>query len=204
MPHMLYPESQPPHMLWVDCEFTGLPLEDGHKIIEIGALVTNSALEEIDDYQDFVYYDWPFIKAQMSKNPWWNDRDADRQRMRDGNVRARPALEVDLSLAGLTCEYFGDDRPSLYGNSLRGDMNHIDAQFPNFASLLIYRVVDVNSVGILTARYRSVAYAKKQHKHYALDDIRESVDQLRFLLKQTGIADVAQLAIGGSAEAAEG
>lgn len=184
-------------LLWVDCEFTGLSLSQGHKIIEIGAMVTDMALNELDTYQSFVKYDWEYVKGRMDVNPWWHRRVADQQRMKAGLGHAKPVHEVDAELAQLVDTYF-TEMPPICGNSVSNDKKHIDDQMPAFSSRLHYQIIDVSSIKLVAAKYRGIEYSQKIHKHYALDDIRESVDEFRFLLGSLGIVDMSAFSKGSS------
>lgn len=185
----------PSFLLWADCEFTGLDLREGHKIIEIGALITDLALNEIDSYQRFIGYSWQTIEKLMNKNPWWDKRTADRRRMHEGLTDAPSVEEVDHSLASFIDEYFADSQPPLCGNTIGNDKKHIDDQLPETAGRLNYRVIDVSSFKIVAGWYRGIEYSGKTHQHYAMDDIRESIDEFRFLMTSLGIIDISQLAI---------
>jgi len=183
--------SQPQDaLLWVDCEFTGLSLVDGHKIIEIGALVTDLTLRELDSYQSFLQYDWQYVKDRMDQNPWWEGRLDDQQRMKAGFKQAKPVDVVDADLTNLVESYFGSVKPPICGNSVSNDKKHIDDQLPSFASKLHYQIIDVSSFKLVAAKYQGIEYGAKVHNHYALDDIHESVDEFRFLLKSLNIADL--------------
>lgn len=181
------------NLLWVDCEFTGLDPTEGHKIIEIGALVTDLALNELDVYSTFIQYDWAETERLMDRNPWWNGRDQDRLRMQAGMATGRTVFAVDTDLVELTQVHFPTTQPTLFGNSLANDKRHIEDQLPRFASGLHYRVVDVSSFKVVAQLYRGTAYGGKTNSHHALDDIRESVDEFRFLMTQLGIADLTQI-----------
>lgn len=180
-------------LLWADCEFTGLDLRQGHKIIEIGALVTDLALREIDSHQDFIKYEWSSIEELMSLNPWWTDRTDDKERMKEGNRFARPVEEVDTTLHNLVEEYFPTTQPALCGNSVWNDKKHIENQLPLLDSALSYQVIDVSSLKLIAIKYRNIEYRGKVHKHYSIDDIRESMDEFRYLMGHLGIADLSLL-----------
>lgn len=177
-------------LLWVDCEFTGLEINDGHRIIEIGAIVTDLALAEIDSYESFVRYDMAEVEGLMARNPWWDAHAEDKPRMRAGIPNGKPVDEVDNDLANLVDEYFYGKRPPLGGNSVGNDKRHIEVQMPRFASRLDYRIIDVSSLKLIARDYCGVSYEGKLHQHHALADVRESIDEFRFLLNRLGIADL--------------
>ena len=72
-------------------------------------------------------------------------------------------------------------RPILAGNSIMQDRLFIDKYFLKLASRLHYRMVDVSSWKVIVNNKFNIEY-KKQNAHRALDDIRESMGELRFYL----------------------
>jgi len=174
-------------LLWTDCEFTGLPLLEGHKIIEIGTIVTDLALNEIDSYESFVKYDPVVVEGLMAKNPWWSEHSQDIPRMLAGITTAKLPDEVDKDLAYIVDSYFKDEKPALCGNSVHSDKTHIDVEFKDFASRLNYQIIDVSSLKLVLKKYLGIEYTDKKHLHYALSDIRESIDEMRFILGKLGI-----------------
>lgn len=181
------PQTHEGLLLWGDCEFTGLPLAEGHKIIEIGVLVTDLSLRELGAYQSFVQYEWDEVEGLMNTNPWWDERKDDKARMRAGIEQGRPVQVVDEHLTTLAEAFFGDKLGTFCGNSVRNDLAHIDAELPSFAKRLDYRVIDVTTIKLIARRFAGLEYAGKKHNHFALDDIRESVEELKFLLGKLGI-----------------
>ena len=67
-------------------------------------------------------------------------------------------------------------------NSIAQDRLFIDKYFKNLSARLHYRMVDVSSFKIMLTNLFNIDY-KKQNSHRALDDIRESIGELRFYLK---------------------
>ena len=70
----------------------------------------------------------------------------------------------------------------LCGNSIAHDRRFVRRYMPKFDDLLHYRNVDVSSIKELVHRWypRSLWAPKKKGNHLALDDIRESVEELRY------------------------
>jgi len=70
------------------------------------------------------------------------------------------------------------------GNNVSFDKNFIDAQMPFFAQILHYRKIDVSSIKEIVARQYpdTAAQLDKPNKHRGLDDIQESIKELRFYM----------------------
>ncbi len=77
----------------------------------------------------------------------------------------------------------GKDRPVLAGNSIHQDRRFIRRYMPALDKRLHYRMVDVSTIKELARRWYPAAIAKqpgKNDSHRALDDVRESIAELRF------------------------
>ena len=66
----------------------------------------------------------------------------------------------------------------LAGNSIRVDRSFIDVYMPKFAKILHYRMLDVTAFKLLWTGQGGTEYKKAKH-HRALDDIRESIAELK-------------------------
>ena len=69
----------------------------------------------------------------------------------------------------------------LAGNSVRLDANFIDEFLPRTSAHLHYRILDVSSIAFEACEVRGVQPFKKDYLHEAMSDIRESIDELRYL-----------------------
>ena len=75
------------------------------------------------------------------------------------------------------------ERPVLAGNSIHQDRRFVRRYMPVLEKRLHYRMVDVSTVKELARRWYPQIIAKqpaKKETHRALDDIRESIDEMRF------------------------
>jgi oligoribonuclease len=71
----------------------------------------------------------------------------------------------------------------LAGNSVHQDRRFLAKYMPAIDNFLHYRIVDVSSVKELVGRWYPEAYSARPSKratHRALDDIRESIEELRY------------------------
>lgn len=76
------------------------------------------------------------------------------------------------------------------GNNVGFDKNFINAQMPTFAKMLHYRKIDVSSFKEVAWRQYPEIAAKleKPNKHRGLDDIQQSIKELKFYLNNIFIA----------------
>jgi len=165
----------------MDLEMTGLD-PAVHTIVEMATLVTDDALEIIDEGPDIVIHQPPEALAAMP--------DVVRAMHREsGLLQAIEASTVGLAdAAARTLEFIKSHVPEahtvpLAGNSIGTDRRFLANFCPEIEDWLHYRSVDVSTVKELARRWYPEAAAAapaKRGSHRALDDIRESVAELRY------------------------
>ena len=160
---------------------TGLE-PDRHAIVEIATLVTDDELEIVAEGPDLVVHQPPEVLAAME--------DVVRtMHEKSGLLAAIEASPVSLDEAGrATLEFIKQHAPEprtvpLAGNSIGTDRRFLAAHLAEIENHLHYRSVDVSTVKELARRWYPGVIAKAPDKaggHRALDDIRESVAELRY------------------------
>lgn len=165
----------------MDLEMTGLdPSKD--LIVEIATLVTDDDLDIVAEGPDLVIHLPDEVLAVM--DPFVRD-----MHTKSGLLEAIRASTVDLATAGAaTLAFIKEHVPEprtvpLSGNSIGTDRRFLAAYLPDIENWLHYRSVDVSSVKELVKRWYPElerAHPNKVGSHRALDDIRESVNELRF------------------------
>ncbi len=167
-------------LVWIDLEMTGLDTAN-HTIVEIAVLITDSNLEVIDDGIDLVVHADPAELAKMD----------DFVRAMHTKSGLLPKIENStLSLAGAgaqVLEYLRarvtERSAPLCGNSIGVDRRFLDRYLPEVDQYLHYRSVDVSSFKELCRRWNpsvSKGAPGKKSTHRALDDIRESIEEMRY------------------------
>jgi oligoribonuclease len=168
-------------LVWIDLEMTGLDTVK-HTIVEIAVLITDSELELVDEGIDIIIHASPDELALM-------DDFVRNMHTKSGLLPAIEASTVSLADAGAqVLAYLGTQLPGpgttpLCGNSIGVDRRFLDRYLPAVDQYLHYRSVDVSSFKELCRRWYPSAYKKRPDKketHRALDDIRESIEELRF------------------------
>ena len=155
-------------------------------IVEIATLVTDDELEIVAEGPDLVVHQPHEALAAMN--------DVVREmHTRSGLLPAIAASTTSLADAGAaTLEFIRQHVPSprsvpLCGNSIGTDRRFLAAYLPDIENYLHYRSVDVSTIKELALRWAPavVEHApKKATTHRALDDIRESVAELRWYREQ--------------------
>lgn len=165
----------------MDLEMTGLE-PARHVIVEIATLVTDDELQIVASGPDLVIHQPAEALALME--PVVRD-----MHTRSGLLEAITASTVTLEAAGkATLDFIRTHVPEprtvpLCGNSIGTDRRFLASYLPDIENHLHYRSVDVSTIKELARRwYPSVidSVPKKATTHRALDDILESVSELRF------------------------
>ncbi|HZJ28258.1 MAG TPA: oligoribonuclease [Acidimicrobiia bacterium] len=168
-------------LVWIDLEMTGLDTAR-HGIVEIAVLVTDSDLTVVDDGIDIVVHQPRDVLAAM-------DDFVRTMHTKSGLLEAIEASTTSLDAAG--AEVLGyirghastPARAPLCGNSIGVDRRFLDRYLPDVDQYLHYRSIDVSSFKELCRRWYPAVYKgrpDKQGAHRALDDIRESLDEMRY------------------------
>jgi oligoribonuclease len=168
-------------LAWIDLEMTGLD-PARHTIVEIACLITDDDLTILSEGPELIVHASPEQLAEM-------DDFVTAMHTRSGLLDAIKASELSLADAGAqTLAYLTQHIPEartvpLAGNSIGTDRRFLATQLPEIEDYLHYRSVDVSTVKELCRRWYPDIYKGapvKKGGHRALQDIRESVDELAY------------------------
>ena len=170
--------NEHPHLVWVDCEMTGLDLATD-ALVEIAVLVTDSDLNLIGTGVDFV------IKCEPAKLAGMNE--VVRKMHTDSGLL--PLIPNGISMAEAEEKILAylkecgvvESKSPIAGNSVNFDRGFIERDMPNFGKWLHDRTIDVSSIKELARRWYPKVYFKapaKTGNHRALGDIQDSIAEL--------------------------
>lgn len=167
-------------LAWLDLEMTGLD-PARHTIIEIATLITDDNLEVVEEGPDLVVHASAEQLAAM-------DDYVRAMHSRSGLLAAIESSTLSLEEAGLTTlEFLKAKLPAgqvpLAGNSIGTDRRFLAQQLPAIEAYLHYRSVDVSTLKELCRRWYPEALAgapAKRTTHRAMDDVKESLEELRY------------------------
>jgi oligoribonuclease len=173
------PMSKKDNLIWLDLEMTGLEPEQ-HAIIEIGCCVTDGQLNVLAEGPVFALHQ---SEAELAKMDAWcvkqHGQSGLTERVRKSTITLADAEQKTLAFLKQHCEA---GQSPLCGNSIGQDRRFLDKYMPTLNAFFHYRNVDVSTIKELVRRwYDASAQAPEKHKtHAVLDDIRESIEELRF------------------------
>ncbi len=169
------------HLVWVDCEMTGLDLGKD-ALIEIAALVTDGNLNVLGGGVDVVIHaedavldGMPDVVRAMHAKSGLTEE------VRRSTVTM---ADAERQVLDYVRRYVPDPRSApLAGNSIATDRGFIARDMPTLDTHLHYRMVDVSSIKELCRRwYPRIYYAQPEKglAHRALADVRESIRELEY------------------------
>lgn len=175
-PHM--PQKSKKNLIWIDLEMTGLDTQND-EIIEIATVVTDEHLN--------ILAQGPVLAIKVSDitlngmDEWCTRQHRESgltDRVRRSNITLQEAQEVTLDFLKKWVEAGASP---MCGNSICQDRRFLARQMPQLERFFHYRNLDVSSVKELCYRWRpDIAQAyQKTGKHLALDDIIDSIRELR-------------------------
>lgn len=165
-------------LIWLDLEMTGLE-PDRHVILEIGCAVTDSQLNMIAEGPVFAVHQPESILTTM--DPWSQNQHGISgltERCRRSTVSLGDAEEKTLAFLKPLCK---PQASPLCGNSIGQDRRFLYKFMPTLNSFFHYRNIDVSTLKELVKRWypRVNRAPEKKKTHYVLDDIRESIEELK-------------------------
>ena len=171
--------NSPVYWVWLDLEMTGLDVAS-NRIIEIATLVTDTDLNIVAEGPCLAIHQ---SDAQLAVMDAWNVEQHTRSGL-TARVKASTVTEADAekqTLAFLS-QYVSKKSSPLCGNSICLDRRFLHAYMPTLEALFHYRHLDVSTVKTLAQQWAPdlVNGFKKHSMHLALEDIRESVAELRY------------------------
>lgn len=176
-------------LIWLDMEMTGLdPKTD--VVLEIATLVTTAELELIAEGPDLVIHQPDSVLDNMSA--WCIEHHG-----QSGLTAACRASTISLAEAErLTLEFLAKHcqpgRAPLCGNTIGQDRRFMVEYMPALDRFVHYRSVDVSTIKELCRRwYPTLPDHPKAETHRALEDIRESVAELRYYRERVFVPQLA-------------
>jgi len=166
------------NLVWIDLEMTGLNPDSDH-IIEIATVVTDAELNVVAEGPVLAVHQPEQVLAGMDD---WNRRTHGEsglvERVRRSATTAGEAEEQTLAFLR---QHADPGSSPMCGNSICQDRRFLAREMPTLEKFFHYRNLDVSTLKELARRWAPgvLAGVHKTARHLALDDIRESIDELR-------------------------
>lgn len=180
------------NLIWIDLEMTGLNPEKD-RIIEIATVVTDSNLNVVAEGPVFAVHQDNALLDQMDD---WNTTQHNGSglvtRVQESCINEEKAQALTLEFLK---QYVADGKSPMCGNSIWQDRRFLSRYMPELEKYFHYRMIDVSTLKELALRWAPRVYNgfQKDSRHLALDDIRDSIAELRYyrekLLNQGAMAE---------------
>jgi oligoribonuclease len=167
------------NLVWIDLEMTGLDPARDH-IIEIATIVTDSELKVVAEGPVIAVHQSDEVLARMDD---WNRRTHGASglvdRVRQSRIDAAEAESLTLEFLGQYCR---SGASPMCGNSICQDRRFLAREMPALERFFHYRNLDVSTLKELARRWAPevLAGVQKSSTHSALEDVKESIDELRY------------------------
>lgn len=166
------------NLIWIDLEMTGLDPQND-QIIEIATVITDSALNELAEGPVLAIHQPDTVLAAMDE---WNTAQHGKsglsERVRQSRTDAAAAERETLAFLE---NWVPRGASPMCGNSICQDRRFLARLMPTLEAFFHYRNLDVSTLKELARRWSPEVYKgfTKDSSHLALDDIRDSIAELR-------------------------
>lgn len=172
----------PLNLIWIDLEMTGLdPNHD--RIIEIATVVTDSDLNILAEGPSMAIHQAETLLEGMDEwNTTHHGNSGLTERVRKSTVNESQAEQATLDFLS---KWVPQGASPMCGNSIGQDRRFLVRYMPELAAFFHYRNLDVSTLKELAKRWspKLLEGVSKQSKHLALDDVYDSISELRFYRK---------------------
>lgn len=167
------------NLIWIDLEMTGLDPEK-ERIIEIATIVTDKDLNILAEGPVLAIHQSDKLLAEMSD--WCvNTHTANGliERVKQSKLNERAA---ELQTLDFLKKWVPKGASPICGNSIAQDKRFLYRYMPDLADYFHYRHLDVSTLKELASRWKPEMLKQfhKKNTHLALDDIKESIEELKF------------------------
>ncbi len=166
------------NLVWIDLEMSGLDPEH-NTIIEIATIVTDKNLNILEKGPNLAIKQSLKLLESMDE---WNTTHHTASGLWAKVLNDSVSMEeADKATLDFIKKWTMEGKNPLCGNSIGQDRRFLYKYMPQISEYLHYRNIDVTSIKEIAKRwYPELPAFNKLEKHQALDDIIESIDELKY------------------------
>jgi oligoribonuclease len=167
------------NLIWIDLEMTGLDTQND-MIIEIATIVTDNALNVLAEGPMLAIHQSDEVMAGMDE---WNTNQHGKsgltERVKNSTITE---AEAERQTIEFLQQYVPQGKSPMCGNSICQDRRFLARCMPELEAYFHYRNLDVSALKELAARWAPEVGKgfSKNSSHLAMDDIRDSIDELKY------------------------
>lgn len=166
-------------LVWMDLEMTGLDPED-NVIIEIATIITDDELNIVAEGPVIAVHQ---PDSELAKMDDWNVKTHGESGLIDRVKASKVSMaEAEQQTIDFIAQYVKKGHSPLCGNSIHQDRRFLVKQMPILEEFVHYRNIDVSTLKELAKRWKPSILPgfKKSGSHKALDDILESIAEMKY------------------------
>lgn len=167
-------------LIWIDCEMTGLNVQKCC-LLEVACIITDGQLNVIAKGPNIVIHQPDSVLDSMDE--WCIQHHGESGLTQQSRESKTSVSEAESELLEFVKKYTPPSSCPLAGNSVHVDKLFLEQYMPKFLQHLHYRIVDVSTIKELCRRWYPNEYRLAPAKlggHRALDDIEESIKELKY------------------------
>ncbi len=166
------------NLIWIDLEMTGLDPQNDC-IIEIATVVTDASLEVLAEGPMIAIHQPREVMEAMDE---WNTRQHGQSGLTRRVLESRHSVaDAERETLAFLRQWVPKGKSPMCGNSICQDRRFMARLMPELEDYFHYRNLDVSTLKELARRWAPEVYEgfKKDSSHLALDDIKDSIEELR-------------------------
>jgi oligoribonuclease len=170
--------KHPDNLIWIDLEMTGLDT-DNDRIIEIATIVTDAELNTLAEGPVFAIHQSELVLGKMDE---WNQKQHGGSGLLERVRQSRmDEQEAEAQTIAFLEQYIDSGKSPMCGNSICQDRRFLARSMPTLEAFFHYRNLDVSTLKELARRWQPEVFKgfSKSGSHLAMDDIRDSINELR-------------------------
>ena len=167
------------NLVWMDLEMTGL-IPEHDTIIEIATIVTDSQLNILAQGPVMAIHHSKRVLDAMDD---WNTKQHGGSGLVERVLQSTTAMrEAEQATLAFLQQWVPKGKSPLCGNSIGQDRRFLVRYMPELDNYFHYRSIDVSTIKELTRRWQPelLEGVVKQGSHLALDDIKDSIAELKY------------------------
>lgn len=177
-------EAMEQNIVWVDLEMTGLDINKDH-IIEMACIVTDGQLNIVEEGPDIVIKQPDDLLDSMDE---WCTKHHGESGLTAAVKNSQISIqECEQTMLDFITKHTKKGKSCLAGNSVHCDKEFLNKYMPNVMAQLHYRIIDVSSMKELAKRWYPEVIDNsptKSFSHRALQDVKESIEELQYYRKR--------------------
>jgi oligoribonuclease len=167
------------NLVWLDMEMTGLD-STRETILEVAVVITDGDLNVLAETPSYAINQPDSVLQKMDK---WNTKTHTKSGLVERVKQSTHTIaSVEQEILQFIKTYVAKGQSPLCGNTIYQDRKFVVKYMPKLEEYLHYRNLDVSTLKELAKRWYPLVYTgfTKQHKHEALADILESINELKY------------------------